>query len=134
MIVASSSSGARVMRVVAYVLLVIGGIVLMTQLDNWSPIIIEPLWYVLASWLGIGGVLACAGSLARRWTGEFVGLPLIASALIGLGVLQANLEGWSIEIATSTALLWAFGLLVLSRWRDVVTLYRAAPAHEDGAS
>lgn len=127
MIVATMSGSGRAMRVAAYMLLVVGGITLITQLDSWELPVIKPLWYVLAVWLGLGGALSCVGQIARRWTGEFVGLPLIASALIGLGVLQANLASWSIEVWTSTALLWGFGLIVLSRWRDVLALYRAAP-------
>lgn len=124
----------RVMRVLAYLLLALGGAVLMQQLGSAPLPIVKPLWYVLGVWLVIGGLASLAGQLARRWTGEFVGLPLIGSALIGFGLLQANLYDWSIEVATSTALLWAFGLIVLSRWRDVLALYRAAPRREESAS
>lgn len=115
----------RVISAVAYLLIVLAGIVLALTLGD-IPGIMEWLWLVMCVWLGLGGLAATVGQLTRRWTGEFVGLPLLASSLVGFGFLQGNLSDWHITVIPSVSLLWAFGLIVLARWRDVDALYRSA--------
>lgn len=125
MVMANSRGSARVMRLVSYFLMVIGGSVVWSQVYGLTGIT-KPLWWVMAGWLVIGGSACFIGQLARRWTGEFVGLPLIGSSLIGFSLLQLNVVGYVLEMVPSTALLWAFALLLFSRWRDVSSLYRIA--------
>jgi len=129
MIVAAMQGVGRGMRVAAYALALAAGVVLATQLDD-IPGVVAPLWYAMTAELALGSLLGLIGQLSRRWTGEFVGLPLMGSALVGFGILQANLYAWALAAAPSTALLWAFGLLMLSRWRDVLLMVRAAPQRE----
>ena len=109
----------------AYAGAALGGISLLTVLDRY-PGIIEPLWALLAAWLILGGLLAFSGQLRQRWTGEYVGLPLIFSALAGFGLLQGNVQSWQATSIPSVALLWSFALLLGARWLDVSALYRAA--------
>lgn len=90
------------------------------------PGIVTPLWGVMAAWLLLGGLLGIISQLRRRWTGEFVGLPLLFSSLFGFGILQGNLSGWVLAVVPSVAILWAFALALLSRWFDVGVLYRAS--------
>lgn len=126
MIVASMRGFGRGMRLLAYALLLLSGVLLAWLVLDLQGVV-RPLWWAMCAWLAVGGLLALAGQLLRRWTGEFVGLPLVGSSLVGFSLLQLNLYGWSLEMVPSTALLWSFGLIVLSRWRDVLALYRAAP-------
>lgn len=127
MIVPHMHGVGRATRIVAYACMVIGGATLAPQIDDTVGIV-APLWYVMVVWLVLGGLASMVGQVVHRWTGEFVGLPLVGSALLGFGVLQANVMDWSWSVVPSTALLWSFGLVMLSRWRDVLYLYRAALA------
>lgn len=115
----------RAMRVTAYLLLTVVGAWTFYQVGDVENID-RPLWWAMAAWMGAGGVLSLAGQVSRRWTGEFVGLPLLGTSLIGFAVLQASLHDWSLGIFSSTALLMSFGLILLSRWRDVLVMYRTA--------
>lgn len=126
MILPTSKGWGRMVRVVCYALLPVAGVALAWQVGQGIPGIQEPLWWVMCGWLGLGGLFALLGQVFRRWTGEYVGLPLIGSALLGFSLLQLNLYGYSLDLVPSTALLWSFALLVFARWRDVHTLYRVA--------
>lgn len=110
---------------VVYALLMVAGAITAWQIVAF-PGINRPLWWVMAAWLVGGGLLSLGGQAVRRWPGEFVGLPLAWSALVGFSLLQLNLYGWVVEMVPSTALLWALALLLGMRWRDVWTLYRQA--------
>lgn len=116
------------MRITAYALIAAGGIVLAAVVDELAALlhIKDWLWWLMCAWLIVGGLSSLAGAVARRWVGEFVGLPLAGAALLGFALLQGRVNQWSVFSIPSVALLGAFGLLLLSRWRDVVTLYRAA--------
>jgi hypothetical protein len=120
-----SRASVRTLRSGVYLLLAVAGVLLFGVLDG-LPGIIPPLWQVMASWLVLGGLLGISGQLRRRWTGEFVGLPLLFSALFGFGVLQGNLLDWALEAVPSVAILWAFSLSLGGRWMDVWALYRAS--------
>jgi hypothetical protein len=126
MIVPTWGGVGRSMRVAAYVFAALAGVVLLTQLADIPGISIA-LWWAMSVELAIGASSCLLGQLARRWTGEFVGLPLLSSALVGFGLLQANLYDWQLAAVPSTALLWSFALLMFSRWRDVLLMYAAAP-------
>lgn len=126
MIVATIQGVGRIARAVAYALIAVAGVLTFVAVFDVAEIV-KPLWWVMSVWLVFGGLSSFAGQLVKRWTGEFVGLPLIGSSLFGFSLLQLNLYGWTLDMVPSTALLWAFALIVLSRWRDVYALYRAAP-------
>lgn len=115
----------RVLRITSYLGMGAAGVILptvvmqMQGVETW-------LWLVMCAWLVLGGLIAAVGQLWRRWTGEFVGLPLLFSALTGFGLLQGSVGAWQVSVIPSVALLWSFGLFVYSRWRDVAALYNAA--------
>lgn len=119
------SGWGRWLRVTAYGLQVMAGAVLAPQVDL-IPGILEWLWLLMCTWLVVGGWLCLIGQLTRRWVGEFVGLPLGAAALLGFAVLQGQVSGWALIAVPSVALLGAYGLMLVSRWRDVSALYRVA--------
>lgn len=116
---------ARGLRIVAYGLQALAGAVLAPQV-HLIPNVADGLWLAMCTWLVVGGALCLLGQLFRRWTGEFVGLPLSAAALVGFSILQGRVAGWATLAIPSVALLGAYGLMLLSRWRDVVALYRVA--------
>lgn len=82
----------------------------------------------LASFLLVGGFSAASGSVSRRWAGEFLGLPLAAAGMVSLGVIswEAQHEMIPMLAAANLAILTGFALLLLGRWRQVLTVYRLA--------
>ena len=116
----------RLARLVAYALMVLAACTLPIQIDLLSRQIIEWIWLVMTVWMGLGGLLSLIGTVSKRWTGEFVGLPLLFTAFLGFGVLQARVSGWTLAAAPSTALLWSLALLLYARWRDTLRYYRVA--------
>lgn len=119
----------RVLRVFAYALLAAAGLVLFIIGDEVFPIMSAAFWtWTFMCWfLVIGGVASALGQATKHWTGEFIGLPLVGSALIVFGVLQGGLSQWELVGVPGVALLWAFGLVLIGRWRDIAKLVRAAP-------
>lgn len=115
----------RGMRIVAYALMVVAAVVLVVQVGGWPDVTVW-LWQLMCAWLAAGGALCLLGQLTRTWVGEYVGLPLAGSALLGFAILQGNVADWTPQVIPSLALLGAFGLLLFSRWRDVSALYRVA--------
>lgn len=110
-------------RAAAYLLLLVAGVVLPYRVfavgveHSWT-------WALLCAWLIAGGTLAAAGQLSGTYLGEYVGQPLIVSALAGFGVLQLVIAGPA--AIPAVAILWSFALLVAARWRDVVRVFRAS--------
>lgn len=119
------SPRVRAGMVSAYLLILTCGVALPFQLHLYQGII-EWLWLVMSAWMGFGGLVSALGQLAQRWVGEFVGLPMIGSALMSFGVLQANVQDWSWLAIPSTSLLWAFALISIERFRNVSGMYRAS--------
>jgi hypothetical protein len=117
--------GGRWARLVAYFGFAFAAVVLLDQIDD-TPGINIVLWYVMSGFLLGGSLPAALGQLTGRWTGEFVGLPLVASALFGFGILTGGANGWAYQAVPSIVLLWAFALLIWSRWRSVHVMYGAA--------
>lgn len=121
----------RVIRGLAYALMIVAAVTLPVQINLLSGLIEEDIWAVMTAWMGIGGG-ACLYSVIRaRWPGEFIGLPLLVAAFLGFGILQAGVAGWTLAAVPSTALLWAFSLGLLARWREVSRYYRAAREAEE---
>lgn len=118
-------ASVRSLRSFAYAALAVGGLVLLPVLGSFPGAVVG-LWSVMAAWMILGGLVSLAGQLSRRWTGEFVGLPLLFSALFGFGVLQGNITDWPLAVVPSVAILWAFSLSLAARWLDVSALYRAS--------
>lgn len=119
----------RVARVLAYALMAGAGIVLFIIGDEVFPIMSAAFltWTFMCLFLAVGGAASALGQATKRWTGEFIGLPLVGSALIVFGVLQGGLAQWTLYGVPSVALLWAFGLVLIGRWRDIAKLVHAAP-------
>lgn len=116
----------RVIRAVAYALMLVAAVTLPAQIDLLSGLISEHIWAVMTAQMGIGAALCLYGQIRRRWTGEFIGLPLLVASFAGFGILQAGVSGWVLAVIPSTALLWAFALGLTARWREVCRYYRAA--------
>ena len=79
----------------------------------------------MAAFLVIGGLLSLAGSLTRRWAGEFVGTPLLAvgSAVLGLLTWKATHEQAFWLAYGNLVLLWGLALMMCVRFRMVLALY-----------
>lgn len=82
-------------------------------------------WFML-----VGGLCSAAGAGSLRWAGEFIGLPLLGTSLVVLG-----LEIWSHTNADSAllaagnfALLVAIAGIMVTRWRQVLAVYAVARA------
>jgi hypothetical protein len=116
----------RAMRCVAYVAIVLAGVGLVLADHVFGP------WYNAMGWFSIvGGVLCAAGVATGRWVGEYIGLPLLASAMFAFTALTYrdtfDAVGW--VAVPSVALLAAYGILLTSRWLDVCAVVRAAHGH-----
>lgn len=118
----------RTMRSVSYVLFALAGAALLL-----SDILID--YYgltsqVMAWFLLFGGLSSASGSLSRMWVGEFIGLPLLSTALLVLGI-----EVWAGGNRSAPFIEWGnllilagMAALVTARWWMVVHVYRAARA------
>ena len=80
---------------------------------------------MLAAFLVVGGFSATVGAVSGRWAGEFIGLPLVATGLVSLGIIS-----WSSSrteapwlAAGNLCLLTGFAVLLLGRWRAVLAVY-----------
>lgn len=119
------SNVTRVMRTVAYISIALAGMA-MILLDVFNG------WYQTMGWFAvIGGLFAAFGTATGRWIGEYVGLPLLASAMFAFAVLTYRdtwgQAGW--VSFPSVMLLTAYGILLTSRWLDVAAVVRAARGH-----
>lgn len=119
------SGVTRVMRTVAYIAIALAGAA-MLFLDVFNG------WYQTMGWFAIlGGLSAAFGTATGRWIGEYVGLPLLASAMFAFAVLTYrdtwDQAGW--VAFPSVMLLTAYGTLLTSRWLDVAAVVRAARGH-----
>lgn len=91
-----------------------------------------PMWYGAMSWfLVVGGGLSLLGSATGRWAGEFMGLPLLISAMVTFAILTYRDSGWT-NGSGSIFLLVAYAAFMASRWWDVRTVGKAAREYADG--
>lgn len=118
---------SRSLRAVAYTLMVLAGAVIVWQ---------EPfgMYYkVMGVFCVVGGLTSALGAATDRWGGEYVGLPLISTAMLtfaGITIRDVYEQaGWL--AVPSIALLVAFGGIVASRWIDVLAVRRAARDYAD---
>lgn len=110
-------------RVSGYGMLVLAGSILAT----YGPPFTGAYW-IMGSMLAIGASFACLGGLFDLWFGEFVGMPLMLSALLAFAYLTF-IDGWDAVgwvVVPSVALLASFGTLMLARWLDLFSLVRAS--------
>lgn len=83
---------------------------------------------VMAWFMVLGALCSAFGAVTVRWVGEFAGLPLLGTAMVGLGI-----EIWWYGRDNSPWLALANGLLLLAvagimvtRWRQVLAIYLLA--------
>lgn len=84
------------------------------------------VYVMLSAWMGLGGTICALGAALDRWAGEFIGLPLLATAMAAFGFVVIRDAHWTILGIANMALLEGLGLLFLARWRDVAAVYRSA--------
>lgn len=114
----------KAIAISAYSLLMIAGATLPFQLMVMQEPF-EILWWMMTAWLFIGGTLGNVDQFKGTWVGQFIGLPLIFTALFGFGFLQLQVSGgFTILAVPSVALLWAFGFLGVHLWRDTWKFYK----------
>ena len=79
----------------------------------------------MAAFMVIGGLFSLAGSLTRRWIGEFVGTPLLAVGLAVLGLLtwKASHDQAVWLAYGNLVLLWGLALMMSIRFRMVLAVY-----------
>jgi len=112
----------RWLRAAGYLGITIAGIALIL-VDGF------PFWYtIMGYWCLVGGAFSCLGKVTGRWAGEFIGLPLVGSAMIAFALMTYR-DAWDAEqwiAVPSIALLAAYGSILLGRWADVAAIGRAA--------
>ena len=81
---------------------------------------------VMAAFLVIGGGLCAAGSVTRRWVGEFIGAPLLAVAFASLGFINWLYTHDTAEWIAygNLTLMLALATLMVIRWRMVLAVQR----------
>lgn len=130
------SSRRRVTRVVGYGLMSLAGLATMV----WpAPSVAAAadgaryLAYVWAAMLALGGVSSAIGAATDRWLGEYAGLwPLITTFFVYAITVAIAVNVNRLSAVGVAALLGSIGFLLLSRWRDVAAVRRAATSHSKG--
>lgn len=120
---------SRRFRIAGYLVLAVAGVALVVANDLF--VFQRWIWTTMALFLSVGSVLCAVGQWKRIWPPEYMGLPLIWTAMLVFTALQlAMWEGGStLAIAigvANTSLLLGFSILLFSRWLDVSAVYRAA--------
>lgn len=122
-------SRSRRFRIAGYGLLAVSGVALAIAHDLF--VFHEWTWITMSTFLTVGGLLCSFGQWKRIWPPEYMGLPLIWSAMFVFTFLNvttiADAEGvYALLAVANTSLLLGFSVLVFSRWLDVAAVYRAA--------
>ena len=98
--------------------------------------IFGPFYKVMGLWCVIGGLLSFLGTASGRWAGEYIGLPLVGSAMIAFAALTYR-DTWDAAhwvAVPSILLLMGYGILLAARWADVSAVARAAKEYARGRS
>lgn len=125
---------SRRFRIFGYLSLMVAGVALVVARE--FHIYSVYIWSTMGVFLALGGLICAVGQWKRIWPPEYVGLPLIWTAMIVFTILQlGQWEGatgavLALGIANTTLLL-GFSILVFSRWLDVGAVYRAAKEYSD---
>lgn len=119
----------RVARTVAYTCIGLAGA--LTLMSDFVLLTYGFLGNAMAWFLLVGGAVAASGAASVRWYGEFVGLPLLSSAFCVLGILvwRGGHEATPFIATANMLLLGAFGILLATRWRVVLAVFRIAETH-----
>lgn len=128
----TSPLAARRLIVAAYILLTVAGAAAMfwpTPTVGQAGRALSDFW---ALFLIVGGLTSAVGACRRRWTGEFMGLPLLITvwAVYGLGA------GWTAATDRPSAWAGCTGLLAVAfllgaRWETIAIYRRAARQNAD---
>lgn len=117
------SKWLRFTRAFAYACFVSAG---GTMLLNPNPphLIAQPDGVIATAFLFVGSMLSLLGVLTDRWIGEYVGLPLLGTAMPVLGLLVAKTAFNAFPYGSVSILLMflGFGWLFSSRWRSIVAI------------
>lgn len=124
-----SAKASRKYRVVGYAFLAAAGVALVVANDFY--VFQKWIWTTMAVFLVLGGSLCALGQWKRIWPPEYMGLPLVWTAMGVFTILQAvSMQGTTgIAFALglgNLSLLASFATLLFSRWLDVAAVYRAA--------
>jgi hypothetical protein len=126
---------SRRTRIVGYLLLTIAGIALVIARDLFVYHVW--IWTTMAVFLAAGSALSLVGQVKRIWPPEYIGLPLVWTAMLVFTILQLG-QWQGVDSTTmialgiaNTALLLGFTVLLFSRWMDVGAVYRAAKGYAD---
>lgn len=126
---------SRRFRITGYLLLTIAGVALVIANDLFVYHVW--IWTTMAVFLAVGGLLCSIGQFMRIWPPEYVGLPLVYTAMLVFTILQlGQWEGSTSHVVialgvANTSLLLGFSILLFSRWMDVGAVYRAAKEYAD---
>lgn len=118
---ALNTRSGRLLRVIGYAGIAIAGGMLAYALPLGSE---DGVYVILCAWMGLGGVLCSVSSAFGRWVGEWIGLPMIASAMIVFAILSGR-DGWTMVTVANGILLAGLALIFTARWRDVAAIYRS---------
>jgi hypothetical protein len=116
----------RVMATISYLLFASAGATFIIS-DNLTPAY-GPTAEIMSLFLLIGGLTAAVGTSTLFWAGEFVGIPLLGTGLIALGIQV----WWKSEeflpwlAAGNLLLLLAVATIMYTRWRQVLAIYWVA--------
>jgi len=114
------------MRPVAYLLMGAAGALLLCSpvlTDVYSRVAEAMAWFLV-----VGGILSFIGSIAKRWWGEFMGIPLLGSSFAVFAFIstKGTYEIAPFIAAANFSLLLSISLALMSRWHEVWLSYRLA--------
>ena len=122
----------RILRTIAYGLIGVAGALLLI-----SPVFMADATkgaVAMSIFILAGGTLSSLGSATGRWVGEFLGLPLLATAFAVFGAItyRENSEAAPYLAAANLTLLLGLSLLFVARWRYVLSVFHAADRFSPG--
>lgn len=124
----SERPAIRAIRTAAYVAFGVAGLIITITTG------VYPLSYVVMGWFLIVGSPLCAlGAATGRWGGEYIGLPLVTSAMATFAGLTWHDNGWHYG-GPSILLLAAIAAFLFARLVDVRAVGRAARRTQRGPS
>lgn len=122
--ISRASKTARISWAVAYLFLLMGGIVaFFSPSKTIESSLVEILVYGWATFLTLGGFACLIGKLQNNWAGEIIGLPLLAAANYIFGILLL-LRGPSTATIAIGGLFLGFGTAFIGRWIELRRLAR----------
>lgn len=123
------SRWSRVCRSIGYLAIAASGSFILF-LDIFGP-----YYKTMGAWCLVGGVCSFVGAATDRWGGEYMGLPLVGSAMVTFAVLTYR-DSWAVAhwvAVPSILLLVGYGVLLAGRWVDVAEVARSAREHARAA-